>query len=109
MAAAIAIVPASGSITAKKTVCRVNVTGADPNTLTGYDANAYPQKPAVKYYLLFDAPAGTDDKRSYVFTTGSDGKHEFNSFIFDVDGSWTIRLRDSADDSDVATLAVTVS
>lgn len=109
MAAALAIVPASGSITAKKTVCRVNVTGADPNTLTGYDDTKYPSSPAIKYYLLFDAPAGTDDKKSYVFTTSSDGKHEFNSFVFDAAGTWTIRLRDSADDSDAATLSVTVS
>ncbi len=109
MSAAIAVTPASGSITAKKTVCRVNVTGASANTVTGYDAAKYPASPAVKYYLYFDAPAGTDAKKSYVFTTGSDGKHEFNNFIFDKDGSWTIRLRNAANDSDVATLAVTVS
>lgn len=109
MAAAIAITPASGSITAKSTVCRVNITGADANTSTGYDADDYPQKPAIVYYLLFDAPDGTDDGRSYTFTPAADGTHIFNNYTFPAAGSWTVRLRDSADDSDAATLAVTVS
>lgn len=109
MVAALAITPASGSITAKKTVCRIDVTGADANTLTGYNATNYPSSPAVKYYLLIDSPAGTDDGRSYTFTPGSDGKHTFNNYTFPATGSYTVRLRKSADDSDVATLAVTVS
>lgn len=109
MSAALAITPASGSITAKKTVCRINVTGAALNDATAYDATKYPTEPAVKYYLLIDAPAGTDDKKSQVFSPAPDGKFEFNNFIFDVAGSWTVRLRKAADDSDAATLAVTVS
>lgn len=109
MVAALAITPASGSITAKTTVCRIDVTGADPNTLTGYDAADYPSSPPIVYYLLIDAPAGTDDGRSYTFTTGADGKHTFNNYTFPAAGSYTVRLRDSADDSDAATLSVTVS
>ncbi len=109
MAAAIAITPTSGNITAKSTVCRVNVTGADANSVALYDVGLYPQEPEIKYYLLFDAPAGTDDGKSYIFAPNPDGTHEFNNYIFPAAGSWTIRLRDSRDDSDAATASVTVA
>lgn len=107
--ATITLTPASGSIITAKTAVRVNVTDADSNDSSAYDDEEYPTSPEIRYYLLFDAPSGTDDKRSYEFTPNSDGDHEFNNFIFDVAGSWTVRLRKSADDSDVATAAVTVS
>ncbi len=106
---AIAVTPASGSITAKKTVCRINVTGASANDTTAYDNTKYPSEPAITYYLLMDAPAGTDDKKSQLFTPAVGGTFEFNNFIFDTAGSWTIRLRKASNDSDAATLAVTVS
>ncbi|HEX5016508.1 MAG TPA: hypothetical protein VFX15_02855 [Actinomycetes bacterium] len=61
-----------------------------------------------RYYLLVDAPAGVDDARSHVFQTSADGKHVWDDYIFPAAGSYTIRLRDMLDDSDVATLAVTV-
>jgi len=109
MAAALTIVPASGSITAASTVCRVEVTGADQNDITGYSTTIYPTSPELRFYLLFDAPAGTDDGRSYEFGVNEDGDHTFNNYIFPNDGSWTVRLRDASDDSDVATLAVTVA
>lgn len=96
--AAIAITPASGSITAKVTACRVNVTAADVNRADHTE---------FRYYLLFDAPSG-DNGKSYVFNVSSDGKHEFNSYIFPVDGAWVVRLRDASNDSDVATANVTV-
>lgn len=101
MAASMTITPASGSITAKETVCRINVVDADSNRTSGA---------AFEYYLLLDAPAGTDDGQSYLFNVDSDdGGHIFNNYVFPAAGSWTVRLRDNADDSDVATLAVTVS
>lgn len=61
-----------------------------------------------RYYLLVDAPSGVDDARSHVFQTSADGKHTWDDYIFPAAGSYTIRLRDMLDDSDVATLAVTV-
>lgn len=61
-----------------------------------------------RYYLLVDAPSGVDDARSHVFTPSSDGKHTWDGYIFPADGSYTVRLRDMLDDTDVATLAVTV-
>lgn len=99
--AAIAIVPASGAIIARESACRVNITGADavrgPNGTGG----------AFKYYLSFVNPAG-DNGKSYLFDTSSDGKHEFNSYIFPNAGAWSILLCDAHDDSTVATASVTV-
>ena len=109
MTVVLAVTPASGSITAKKTVCRVDVTGAPTNTTTGYDTAKYPSEPAIQYYILVDAPAGTDDGKSYLFTPSSDGKHTFNNYTFPIAGSYTLRLRDASDDLDKATLSVTVS
>jgi len=107
--ATITLTPASGSITAKKTVVRVNVTGADTNDTTTYNALHVPTEDPFGYYLLFDAPVGTDDKKSYIFNVGATGKHEFNNFVFDAAGTWTVRFRDASDDSDVATASVVVA
>lgn len=109
MSVAIAITPASGSITAKSTVCRIDVTGADVNDATAYNSAVYPTEPPFVYHLLIDAPAGTDDGKSYTFTPNADGNHTFNNYIFPAAGSWTIRLRNNATDADAVTLAVTVS
>ena len=62
-----------------------------------------------RYYVLVDAPAGVDDARSHVFQTSSDGKHTWDDYIFPAAGSYTLRLRDMLDDSDVATVGVTVA
>ena len=61
-----------------------------------------------RYYILVDAPGGVDDARSHVFQTSADGKHTWDDYIFPADGSYTLRLRDVLDDSDVATASVTV-
>lgn len=61
-----------------------------------------------RFYLLVDAPSGVDDARSHVFQVSADGKHTWDDYIFPADGSYTIRLKDMLDDSDEATLAVTV-
>jgi hypothetical protein len=107
--ATITLTPASGSITAKKTVVRVDVAGADTNDTTTYNALHVPTEDAFGYYLLFDAPAGTDDKKSYKFNVGADGKHVFNNFVFDAAGTWTVRFRNAATDGDVATASVVVA
>jgi hypothetical protein len=107
--ATLTLTPASGSITAKRTVVRVNIAGASTNDTTTYDALDVPTEVPFSYYLLFDAPAGTDDKKSYIFNVSADGDHEFNNFIFDAAGSWTVRFRNAATDGDVATSVVVVA
>lgn len=88
----------------------VNVSGAGS---AGYvertgDADAQDVGTEKRYYLLVDAPGGVDDARSHVFQTSSDGKHTWDDYIFPAAGAYTIRLRDMLDDTDTATLAVTV-
>ena len=100
--ASLTIVPASGSITAKQSACRVNVTSAEDNRTPDNTGGAF------AYYLLFDNPSG-DDGKSYKFNVSADGKHEFNSYVFPNSGAWTVRLRDASNDGDIATLAVTVA
>jgi len=104
--AAIACVPAAP--TAKVSACRITVTAADENDVSAFDVDAYPTSPENRYYLAF-LLGGVERGRSYVFSTDSDGKHEFNSFIFEEDGSWTIKLANAATDAQVTTQAVTVS
>lgn len=101
--ASIAITPASGSITAKVSACRIDITGAEDNRPPDNTGGAF------GYYLLIDAPAGVDDGKSYGFNVSSDGKHTFNNYVFPAAGSYTVRLRDAVGDGDIATLAVTVS
>lgn len=83
---------ATGDVKAKSEVLAVQVTGADPSKL---------------YYILADAPAGSDDLKSQVFGPSHDGLFEWDSLILLAAGAWTMRLRDSSNDSDAATVAVT--
>jgi len=103
MVAALAITPPSGSITAKKTAVRINVTGADVNNDDGTQH---------RYRIRFTPPSGLEEETvsgySHLFNVSADGKHEFNGYIFPGDGSWTVRLHDEEDNSDAATLSVTV-
>ena len=62
-----------------------------------------------RYYILVDAPGGVDDGRSHVFSPSADGKHTWDDYIFPAAGSYTLRLRDMVDDTDVATASVTVA
>lgn len=112
----LAIVPASGAITAKRTVCRVTVAGAPDNTLTGYDGTIsyagqpaqYPSSPAETYTIEF-VLGGVVKGKSYVFTPGPDGAHVFNNYIFPEAGSWTLNLVRTRGTYTEATLAVTVA
>lgn len=108
MSAALAITPASGSIVAKSTACRVNVTGADVSDMSLYDAEVYPTAPGIRYYLSFEK-SGSDSGKSQVFEVAADGSFEFNSYIFPSDGSWTLHLRKASDNSSVVSIGVTVS
>lgn len=108
MAAAMTVTPASGSITATKDVCKINVTGADNNDTAAYDANKYPTSPEIRYYIAF-TKGGVELGRSYVFAPATGGTHEFDNYTFPSSGSWTATLRKSSNDSSVATLAITVN
>jgi len=113
----LAIVPASGSITAERTVCRVTTAGAPDNTLTGYDGSIdntptgqhqYPASPAENYYIAF-LVGGKEKGRSYVFNPGSSGVHVFNNYIFPSAGTWTLNLVRTRDTGTEATLSVVVA
>lgn len=108
MSASIACVPAAPVATVS--ACRVTVTGADENTLTGYvgDGTQYPASPEMRYYLTFEL-GGEILGKSYVFGVNGAGDHEFNDYVFPTDGSWTVRLSNASDDSSVQTASVTVS
>lgn len=59
-----------------------------------------------------DAPGGEEDlygsAYSDLFAPSADGKHTWEGYIFPAAGSHTLRLHDEEDDSDLATLGVTV-
>ena len=105
MAVAVASTPAAPR--AAIDVCRIDVTGATVNDPAGYDVAAYPTEPEIKYSIAF-VKAGVVEGRSYQFGVSSDGKHQFNDFIFPSAGSWTVSLRKVIGDSQVASVAVTV-
>jgi hypothetical protein len=107
MAAALAVTPASGSVVSKVSACRIDVTGADGNDLTAYDADAYPTSPEIRYYITAEL-AGVEKGRSHVFAP-NDGSHTWDNYIFPESGAWTLHLRKVADDTSAANLAVTVS
>ena len=113
----LAITPASGAITATKTVCRVEVDAAPINTMTGYSGvisnpptgqAQYPSAPAESYYIDF-IKSGVRQGRSYRFSPSTGGKHTFNNYIFPSAGSWTLNLKRVRDSGTEATLAVTVA
>lgn len=108
MALTITITPASGSITAKLTVCRITTDDVPPNTSTGYDTDDYPASPAVNYYFRATL-AGQDDLVSNVFSTNADGFAEWNGLIFPAAGTWDLNLCNDADDSVVADENVVVA
>jgi hypothetical protein len=83
MAAAITVIPVSGQITAKKTVCTFAMSGTVPNdTGTG----------AENRFVLTFKVGGVEVGRSQVFGTSPDGAFQFNSYIFPVAGSYTVQL-----------------
>lgn len=112
MVAAVAVTPASGSVIATTTACRVTCTGVPANDASAYaaptDAYDYPTEPAILYYFRF-AKSGADSLISPVFTPASDGTAEWNDVIVPAAGTWTLTIRKDADDSQVATASVVVS
>lgn len=100
--ATLTITPASGSITATKTVCRVDVTDAPDNRPPDQTGGAFS-------YKIVASATGEDSLVSHVFNTSQDSKHTWNNVVFPAAGSWTLNLVDTSDDSVEGTLAVTVS
>jgi hypothetical protein len=111
MAVAITVTPASGSITAKKTVCTFAIAGSAPNNTGAHDATKYPADPENRFVLTMKV-GGVEVGRSQVFGTTPDGAFQFNSYIFPVAGSYTVQLYNVTDPtseaavSDAATVVV---
>ncbi len=101
MAAALTITPASGDVIAVESACRINVTGASSNRPPNNTGGEFT-------YRIRARLDGEDDLVSHVFAPAFDGTHQWDNVIFPVAGAWTVTLRDTADDSEEATLAVTV-
>lgn len=106
--AAVAITPASGSITAVKTVCRVTCSAVANNTVTGYSTSIYPTEPQVTYYFKA-SKTGADALKSPVLTTNAAQIAAWDTLIFPSAGSWTVGIYKTSDDSSVATTSVTVA
>jgi hypothetical protein len=97
MAVAIASVPATP--TAVVSACRIEVTGASANTAAGAE---------LRYYIAI-LEGSVEKGRSYVFNVSSAGKHDFFTYVFPDAGTYTLELRDAADNSVEATESVTVA
>lgn len=93
--AAVAITPESGSITAKMTACRIDVTGAEDNDSTTFDADESPSMDPIIYYLKATC-AAQSDLDSVRFTPSSDGKWTWDNLIFPAAGTWQVSLRTNA-------------
>lgn len=98
MAAALTIVPASGAVTTVLTASHIYVTGCDSNAANGTEIT----------YRIRARQTGVDDLISHAFSPSFDGKHQWDNVIFPTDGTWTVTLRKSSDDSEVATASVVV-
>lgn len=96
MAVTITVTPASGSITATKTVCRFDISGADPNDEGNYSALVYPTSPELRYVMTMVVD-GAEVGRTQVFGVTPDGAFQINDYIFPVAGSYTVQLYDVTD------------
>jgi hypothetical protein len=108
MAAGIVISPTSGNIVHKLTAANISCTEEPNNDTSDFDADNYPTEPEIVYRFRARL-AGQNDLLSNPFSTNPDGTAEWPSVLFPAAGSWTLTLRDTADDSQVATTTVVVS
>jgi hypothetical protein len=106
--ATITIVPASGSVIATVSACRITASSADDNDAATFDADAVPSMDPIPYRLVA-SQTGTDSLVSHEFTVSADGDHVWDNVIFPTDGTWDVDLIDQRDDSVETTLAVTVT
>lgn len=107
MSVAVAVTPASGSITHLTTAIHVAVTGASANNASAYDSTIYPTEPAYVYKLQF-VLSGHDSLTSPLFSPGEDGTAQWDGIILPAAGTWTLNLVDTSDDSTTATASVVV-
>lgn len=109
MAAAVSIVPASGSITHLATACEISATGLTANDSTAYDSTKYPTEPAITAYFTLSA-TGEPTLTSPVFASNAAGLGAWpGSVIFPAAGTWTLDLIRVSDSSTIATASVTVA
>lgn len=104
MSVAITVDPAAPRSTID--ICKVSVSGAksarDPNKTGG----------EFRYYIEAERPSGSDiakNLKSHVFDVSHAGLHEWLSVIFDEAGTWSLKLRDASNDSQVASQSLVVS
>jgi hypothetical protein len=71
---AITIVPASGSVHAKISACRVHCTGVNDNDPTTYDADNVPTEDPIPFRFVA-TKAGVDSLVSHEFNVSADGEH----------------------------------
>lgn len=105
--ASLTIYPESGDITTVLTRCNIFVEDADLNDTSEFDADETPTSPAIVYRIRA-RKAGADDLLSYPFSPDKNGGHVWPAVLFPEEGTWTVTLRDTEDDSQVASMSVTV-
>ena len=94
MAVTITPTPASGSITAKKTAVRFDMSGGDANDEGNFDGDAYPTSPEFRYVLTM-VEDSVEYGRSQVFGLSPTGSTlAFNNYIFPHAGTWTCQVYD---------------
>lgn len=102
MAVTITPTPASGSVTAKKTVVTFAVSGAAKNDTGHFSTTIYPTSPEFRYVMTM-VEGAVEYGRTQVFGVTPDGAFQFNSYIFPHAGTWTVQLYDVTDpDNEVA-------
>ena len=90
------------------TAAHIAVAGLDPWTADPTEDDAFAIDHDV-YYVKATDPAG-NVYESYRFTPSADGDHEWDGFVFPVDGSWSLDvMKVGSPDSSVKTQAVTVA
>lgn len=104
---AVTLTPSVAAPRATIDAVRVDVAGVATNDGAS-DTDDYPVQAELRAYLAFRL-AGVEKGRSYVFTVGADGTHEFNNYIFPEAGSWTMRLARASNDAVLKDQAITVS
>ncbi len=95
------------TVRAKLDGVNLTATGLDANDDTAYDDEFYPTSPALVYRIRCRM-TGEDDLLSQRFSPNG-GTHTWPAVIFPAAGTWTCTVRDTSDDSEVASLSVSAS
>lgn len=97
----------------KLTAVHVEVSGLDPWTADPTEDD--PSHTVQNVYRIFaDGPQDArDDGASHAFTPSAEGDHEWDGYVFPVEGEYTMRVflldADGEPDDEVATQSVTVA